>query len=368
MRGEQRDDVAVVRGVPLAASPLGPRRFAASAPPPPGWRPRYSGLRSSLPVGGPAVAGEPGRERVRRAVRAGRPAHQRGLPPPQRVDSRCRRRPPARDGMAAGRRLPPGTGAAAMYDGSALDRRGDVVAVTLNYRLDVLGHLHVPEIGGGQPGAARPDRRPSSGCATTSPDSVASSTRSPCSASPPARRHGARGGCDRALPRLAGSSRRAVRADGRVPGRVDRPRVPPALDPAGRGQSAHQPVWMYSSTGRPRRRAPGWRLPCHRDPFRAWQRRGQRRAAGGRRSHRRRPVGPGAGRLARLRPGRRPRPRRPARLAPRRPRPPGHDGLRRHLPRRKGTPSRTNGGCGRRSRCPEARPRARHRSLRWRTH
>jgi para-nitrobenzyl esterase len=38
-----------------------------------------------------------------------------------------------------------GSGGAAMYDGAALARKGDVVTVTLNHRLNVFGYLHLEE-------------------------------------------------------------------------------------------------------------------------------------------------------------------------------------------------------------------------------
>ena len=41
-----------------------------------------------------------------------------------------------------------GTGSVMLYDGSALCRRGDVVVVTLNHRLGVMGHLHLGDIAG----------------------------------------------------------------------------------------------------------------------------------------------------------------------------------------------------------------------------
>ena len=41
-----------------------------------------------------------------------------------------------------------GSGGAAMYDGAALAKRGDVVTVTVNHRLNVFGFLHLGELGG----------------------------------------------------------------------------------------------------------------------------------------------------------------------------------------------------------------------------
>ena len=41
-----------------------------------------------------------------------------------------------------------GSGGAAMYDGGNLARRGDVVIVTVNHRLNVFGYLHLGELGG----------------------------------------------------------------------------------------------------------------------------------------------------------------------------------------------------------------------------
>ncbi len=41
-----------------------------------------------------------------------------------------------------------GSGGAAMYDGANLARRGDVVTVSVNHRLNVFGYLHLAELGG----------------------------------------------------------------------------------------------------------------------------------------------------------------------------------------------------------------------------
>jgi para-nitrobenzyl esterase len=47
-----------------------------------------------------------------------------------------------------GRAYAAGAGSEGWYDGAALSRRGDVVVITLNHRLNVFGYLHLAEIGG----------------------------------------------------------------------------------------------------------------------------------------------------------------------------------------------------------------------------
>lgn len=47
-----------------------------------------------------------------------------------------------------GRAYVAGAGSEGWYDGAALSRRGDVVVVTVNHRLNVFGYLHLAEIGG----------------------------------------------------------------------------------------------------------------------------------------------------------------------------------------------------------------------------
>jgi para-nitrobenzyl esterase len=47
-----------------------------------------------------------------------------------------------------GRGFAQGAGSEPLYDGAALARRGDVVVVTINHRLNVFGYLHLEEVGG----------------------------------------------------------------------------------------------------------------------------------------------------------------------------------------------------------------------------
>lgn len=122
-------------GIPFAAPPLGPLRFAAPRPEAP-WR----GEREAVAFGPPAPQTR------------GMMARLLGLP-----------RDPAEDcltlnawtpELGRGRRpvlvwihggsFTSGTGGSPIYDGARLARRGDVVVVTLNYRLGALGFLPFP--------------------------------------------------------------------------------------------------------------------------------------------------------------------------------------------------------------------------------
>jgi carboxylesterase type B len=68
-----------------------------------------------------------------------------------------------------------GSGSSGLYDGSILARSGDVVVVTLNYRLGALGFLDATGLSrAASPTPACATRSPRSrGCATTSSSSAA---------------------------------------------------------------------------------------------------------------------------------------------------------------------------------------------------
>ena len=82
-----------------------------------------------------------------------------------------------------------GSGNRAVTDGGNLARRGDVVVVSVNHRLNIFGYLHLADIGGERVSRipAMPARstwsRRSNGCATTSPRSAAIPATSRSSAS-----------------------------------------------------------------------------------------------------------------------------------------------------------------------------------------
>lgn len=147
VRGYHEDVLSVFKGVRYGAAPVGPLRFKPPQRPAP-WT------------------------QAADATAYGAPAIQSGLGPGERRSSPGD--PPAPDepassedclflnvwtpGLDARKRpvmvwlhgggFANGSGGAAMYDGGALARKGDVVVVTVNHRLNVFGYLHLAEVFG----------------------------------------------------------------------------------------------------------------------------------------------------------------------------------------------------------------------------
>jgi para-nitrobenzyl esterase len=144
VEGFVREGAAAFRGIPYARPPVGPRRFAAPEP-----EERWAGVRPAREFGPSA------------------PQRPLALPLPGMDVGACDEdclylnvTTPAADG---GRRpvlvwihgggFVIGSGSQSLYDGAALARRGDLVVVTINYRLGPLGFLYLSELCPGLEGA-----------------------------------------------------------------------------------------------------------------------------------------------------------------------------------------------------------------------
>lgn len=138
IQGREKDGILLFAGIPYAAPPTGPRRFR---PPEPhdGW----SGVRDARRFG--PAAPQPREE---------------GLTsnPQVRWDEDCLTLNVSTPALDDGRRpvlvwihgggFRTGQGAIPWYDGRSFARRGDIVTVSLNYRLGALGFTHLEALGG----------------------------------------------------------------------------------------------------------------------------------------------------------------------------------------------------------------------------
>ncbi|MGA0601779.1 carboxylesterase/lipase family protein [Caulobacter sp. KR2-114] len=148
IRGYQEGGLSIFKGVRYAAPPTGARRFRPPERPTPWTQPA-----DTVALGAPAVqVGVPVGETT-----GGRSAGDPPAPGQPATDEDClflNVWTPALSGARPvmvwlhGGGFANGSGGAAMYDGAALARRGDVVTVTVNHRLNVFGYLHLGELGG----------------------------------------------------------------------------------------------------------------------------------------------------------------------------------------------------------------------------
>ena len=145
LAGRELDGVRIFLGIPYAKPPVGPRRFAAPEPADPWPGVRDAGAFGASAPQMPMLLPLPGMD-----VGA--------------MDEDClylNVYAPA-EGAASkpvmvwihGGGFVIGSGSQSVYEGSRLARRGDVVVVTINYRLGALGFLHLAELCPGLSGAA----------------------------------------------------------------------------------------------------------------------------------------------------------------------------------------------------------------------
>lgn len=149
VRGRRQGRLAVFRGVPYAAAPTGAARFA-----PPGAVRPWAGIRDAGSLG--PVAPQPAVSRLDRIMGPLRAGSEQG--------EDCLSVnvwTPGLDGPARpvlvwihGGGFSTGAGSAEWYAGDRLAERGDLVVVTIGYRLGALGFLSLPGLAPGNMGLA----------------------------------------------------------------------------------------------------------------------------------------------------------------------------------------------------------------------
>ncbi|MGW4759156.1 carboxylesterase/lipase family protein [Streptomyces chartreusis] len=134
VRGCRRNGIAAFHGIPYAASPVGALRFAAPQPPS-----SWSGTRDATKPG-PAAPQPTGRNPVLPLPSGDVDEHEcltANIWSPDLDGSR-----PVLLWLYGGGYLA-GSGAWSCYDGAELSRAGDIVVVTINYRVGPLGYLYL---------------------------------------------------------------------------------------------------------------------------------------------------------------------------------------------------------------------------------
>jgi para-nitrobenzyl esterase len=147
VRGTDASGIKVFKGIPYGASTTGKNRFM-----PPVAPSKWSGVRDAFAYGPSAPQREPGAQRAASALAVAAA----GLPPESEDCLVLNVWTPA---IRDGRRRPvmfwchgggfvSGSGSSPVTEGLNLARRGDVVVVTINHRLNVLGFTSLEEAGG----------------------------------------------------------------------------------------------------------------------------------------------------------------------------------------------------------------------------
>jgi para-nitrobenzyl esterase len=133
LEGEARGDLLVFRGIPFAKPPVGPLRFRPPEPPDP-----WTGVRAATSFG---PGGPQGVNPVEVVLSVFVPETSEDCLYLNVFTPGTTGKRPVLVWIHGGGNIA-GAGSQRLYDGSELVRRGDVVIVTLNYRLGIFGFLH----------------------------------------------------------------------------------------------------------------------------------------------------------------------------------------------------------------------------------
>lgn len=135
LRGDARGDVIVFRGVPYAAVPTGERRWR-----PPQPVPYWAGVREATAFGAIAPQDIAPERLAKRGLTMSEDCLTLNIWTPAVDDNRR----PVLVFLHGGGQAQ-GHGSAPLLDGARLARHGDIVVVTVNFRLGVLGSLYAPD-------------------------------------------------------------------------------------------------------------------------------------------------------------------------------------------------------------------------------
>ncbi len=150
IRGVDVDGIKIFKGVPYGANTAGQNRFMAPKNPD-----KWTGVRDALEFGPSAPQTEPGTRRATSDLAvagAGLGAESENClvlnvwTPAVGNGANDRKRPVML--WCHGGGFSTGSGSSPVTDGTNLARRGDVVVVTINHRLNVLGFTYLGELGG----------------------------------------------------------------------------------------------------------------------------------------------------------------------------------------------------------------------------
>ena len=147
VRGSSVEDIKIFKGIPYGGPTGGKNRFMPPTKPAP-----WTGVREALAYGPSAPQTNPG-ARPSQGSTSGQ-----GL---GKEDEDCLVLNVFTPGLGAGRKRPvmvwlhgggfaTGSGSSPIYDGTNLARRGDIVVVTINHRLNAFGYTYLGEVAGGE--------------------------------------------------------------------------------------------------------------------------------------------------------------------------------------------------------------------------